>query len=93
MTNGTSLQPHRGVLILILGILGIVCCFICGIVAWVMGNTDLQAMAAGQMDPAGEGMTKAGKICGMVGVGLAVLTILIYGAIFAVAALGAATSN
>ena len=79
--------PERGLdqapeLILILGILSIVCCFITGIVAWVMGNADLQAMAAGQMDPTGEGMTKAGKICGMVGVGIAVISILVYGAIF-----------
>jgi len=36
------LKPHRGVLILVLGILGIVCCFILGIIAWVMGNNDLK---------------------------------------------------
>ncbi|MDH4241328.1 MAG: DUF4190 domain-containing protein, partial [Phycisphaerae bacterium] len=61
-----TLAPHRGTLILILGILSLVCCFICGIVAWVMGNGDLKEMAAGRMDPAGEGMTKAGKICGII---------------------------
>ncbi|MHC4160338.1 MAG: DUF4190 domain-containing protein [Planctomycetota bacterium] len=71
------LAPHRGVLILILGILGIVCCFICGIVAWVMGNGDLKEMAAGRMDPAGEGMTKAGKICGIVGIALQLVGIII----------------
>ena len=62
------LTPHRGVLILVLGILSIVCCFICGIVAWVMGNNDLKQMAAGTMDRSGEGLTKAGKICGIVGI-------------------------
>ena len=51
------LKPHRGVLILVLGILGIVCCFICGIIAWVMGNGDLREMAAGTMDPSGQGLT------------------------------------
>ncbi len=61
------MAPHRGVLVLVLGILGIVLCFICGIFAWRMGNADLRAMAAGQMDRSGEGLTKAGKICGIVG--------------------------
>ena len=61
-------QPHRGVLILVLGILGLTVCVICGIVAWVMGNTDLREMRAGRMDRAGEGLTKAGKICGIISV-------------------------
>ncbi|MFM7296068.1 MAG: hypothetical protein ACKO4Q_02470 [Planctomycetota bacterium] len=38
-----------------------------------MGNTDLKEMAAGTMDPTGQGMTNAGKICGIIGT---VLTIL-----------------
>ncbi len=46
------------------------------------------AMATGQMDPAGEGLTKAGKICGMIsviltiaGIGLGlVIMLLIVGA-------------
>ena len=72
-----AVAPHRGVLILVLGILGIVCCFICGIVAWVMGNNDLQAMAAGRMDREGQGLTQAGKICGMIGVILAIIALVI----------------
>ena len=59
-------RPHRGVLILVLGILGFVVCFICGIAAWVMGNTDLREMRAGRMDRSGEGLTQAGRVCGMV---------------------------
>ena len=62
------LQPHRGILTLVLGILSIVCCLICGIIAWVMANKDLKEMAAGRMDPAGRGLTNAGKICGIVGI-------------------------
>jgi len=62
------LRPHRGVAVLVLGILGILVCFICGIAAWVMGKKDLQEMDAGRMDPAGRGLTQAGKICGMVSV-------------------------
>lgn len=71
------LAPHRGVLILVLGILSIVCCFICGIIAWVLANGDLKEMAAGRMDPSGEGMTKAGKICGIVGIALQLLGIIL----------------
>ena len=72
-----SVAPHRGVLILVLGILGIVCCFICGIIAWVMGNNDLREIDAGRMDPSGRGLTQAGKICGMVGVILTIVAIVI----------------
>ena len=71
----TGLQPHRGVAILVLGILGLVVCVICGIIAWVMANTDLAEMAAGRMDPSGMGLTRAGKICGMIGVILAIVAI------------------
>jgi hypothetical protein len=71
------LKPHRGVLILVLGILGIVCCFILGIIAWVMGNGDLREIDAGRMDPTGRGLTQAGKICGMIGVILSIIYIII----------------
>ncbi len=70
------LRPHRGGLILALGILGIVCCFICGIIAWVMGNNDMREIDAGRMDPTGRGLTQAGKICGMVGVILSIVAIV-----------------
>jgi len=72
-----SVAPHRGVLILILGIIGIVCCFITGIIAWVMGNNDLREIDAGRMDPSGRGLTQAGKICGMVGVILWIVMLVI----------------
>ena len=78
MTNGTALRPHRGTLILILGIAGLLCCFVCGIIAWVLGSQDMKDMAAGTMDPTGLGMTKAGKILGIISVVLAVLYVLFY---------------
>ncbi len=73
-----TLRPHRGGLILALGILGLVCCFICGIIAWVMGSNDLKEMAAGRMDPSGQGLTQAGKICGMVSVILQIVGFVIW---------------
>ena len=40
---GAGMRPHRGAMILMFGILSWVVCFIFGIVAWVMGNSDLRA--------------------------------------------------
>ena len=83
-----NMRPHRGVMILVFGILGLVICVIFGIVAWVMGNGDLRAMAEGRMDPTGEGLTKAGRICGMISVALTVVGIGI-GVVIMVLAVGA----
>jgi len=82
-----ALKPHRGTTILVLGILGIVCCFICGIIAWVMGNNDLKEIDAGIMDPEGRGLTQAGKICGMVSVGLQILGFIIWFAVVGISIL------
>lgn len=71
------MKPHRGTLILVLGILSLVCCHPLGIAAWLMGNTDLKEMAAGTMDPSGQGTTNAGKICGIIGTVLTVIGVLV----------------
>jgi hypothetical protein len=78
MPQTGMMRPHRGVVILVLGILGLLLCVIAGIVAWVMGNGDLRAMDSGEMDPAGRGLTQAGKILGIVAVVLNALFILIW---------------
>lgn len=70
------MKPHRGGTILALGIIGIVLCFITGIIAWVMGNNDLKEIKQGLRDPEGESLTKAGMICGIIGTVLAVLGII-----------------
>ncbi len=65
-----DLLPHRGSAVLTLGILSLVTCaigIVLGIIAWVMGQNDLQEMRAGRMDPEGEGITNAGRICGIIG--------------------------
>jgi hypothetical protein len=60
-------QPHRGTLILVLGILSVVGFgILTGIPAWIMGNSDLKQMRAGIMDPEGESNTNIGRILGMV---------------------------
>ena len=86
------MEPHRGTTILVLGILGLVVCQICGIVAWVMANKDIPKMEAGTMDPEGLGQAKAGKICGIIAVILLVLIIIIY-AIMMVVGIGAAAAQ
>ncbi len=70
-------EPHRGGAVLTLGILGLVVCFICGIIAWTMANDDLRKMRAGTMDASGESMTSAGRICGIISVVLAAVGLVI----------------
>jgi hypothetical protein len=83
MTDGTALRPHRATLVLVLGIVGLVCCMPAGIVAWVLGHQDLRDMSAGVMDPAGRGMTQAGKILGMISVALTVVGCLVWACLVA----------
>ena len=74
--TGMPVKPHRGTLVLVFGILGL-CCIIFPILAWVWGSNDLKEMAAGRMDRSGEGLTKAGKIIGMIFTILGAIGILI----------------
>lgn len=65
--RATYVTPHRGGMILILGILGIaVGCPIFSLMAWVMGSSDLRDMRAGRMDRSGEGVTQVGCMLGAV---------------------------
>jgi len=66
-------RPHRGAMILVFGILSWIICFIFGIFAWVMGSTDLAEMDAGRMDPSGRGLTQAGKLLGMIHIGVMIV--------------------
>lgn len=83
------MKPHRGALILILGILGLVVCTPVAIVAWLLGSADLKEMDAGTMDPSGRGNTQAGRICGIIGTILLIISILVVG-LFFMLGLGAA---
>jgi hypothetical protein len=71
--------PHRASTVLVLGILSLVICHvILGPIAWIMGSADLRAMRDGRMDPEGEGSTRAGMICGIIGTCLALFGCLIW---------------
>lgn len=76
--QGGYIKPHRGTTVLVLGILGLVVCGICGIFAWTMGNADLREMDAGVMDRSGRDMTNIGRILGMVACGFMILGVLIF---------------
>jgi len=85
-TKRKRYRPHRGTTILVLGILSWVLCFILGIIAWSMGNSDLREIKAGRMDPAGQGSTEAGRILGMIHVILCIVVFAVYAVILLVAA-------
>lgn len=88
------MRPHRGTLILVLGILSLVLCGIfTGIPAWVMGSGDLKQMDAGTMDPSGRSLTNAGKICGMINCILTAVGIIAVIGLFGLGILGAAASG
>lgn len=77
--------PHRGELILTLGILGFLCCGIFGVVAWAMGSADMKEIRAERMDPAGRGLTQAGMILGIIatifmGIGILIQVMALFGA-------------
>ena len=85
-----NLEPHRGTLILVLGILSFVGCGIfTAIPAWVMGATDLRKMDAGRMNPDGRGTTQAGRIMGMISCILTVVFVLFYCVIVGLAVVAA----
>jgi hypothetical protein len=76
-------EPHRGALVLSMGVLSLVMLSLCypvgavlGLVAWVMGQSDLRKFRRGDMDPAGQGLTQAGWICGIIGTVLNLLITL-----------------
>ncbi|HYV37492.1 MAG TPA: hypothetical protein VE988_17435 [Gemmataceae bacterium] len=81
-------DPGRGTLILVLGILGFVCCGLLAPVAWIMGKQDMAKIQAGQIAPEAEQLTKIGMILGMIGTALIILYIIggcIFGIITAIA--------
>jgi len=87
--TASYMKPHRGGMILAFGIISIFFCnIIFGPMAWIMGNQDLAEMDAGRMDPSGRETTKAGKICGIIGLAWFAALMLLYCVIFMVAAAG-----
>ena len=76
--NSTQFTPHRGVLILVLGILSLVLCQLLGPVAWILGKGDMAEIDSGRMDPEGRGLTQAGMICGIIATVMLILGLLAF---------------
>jgi hypothetical protein len=70
--------PHRGGLVLALGIVGWFTCPLFSVMAWVMGSSDLREMRYGRMDPGGIGLTQAGYYLGMIYTLLWMVILLIF---------------
>jgi DNA-directed RNA polymerase subunit RPC12/RpoP len=62
-----GVEPHRGGIVLTLGILSLVVCGPLGLIAWYLGAQDLDKMRHGVMDNSGYGVTQAGYILGIIG--------------------------
>jgi hypothetical protein len=68
---------YRATTILVLGILGLVCCTPCGPFAWVMGHRALREINSSGGRIGGHGKVLAGYICGIIATALLALTLVI----------------
>lgn len=70
-------QPHpRGVAVLVLGIIGIVLCGPCAIVALVLAQGALKEIDQNPAAYSNRGMVNAGRILGIIGIILWVLVLI-----------------
>ena len=60
------IEPHRGITILVLGILSLTTLVFLGPIAWSMGSTDLRKMRSGRMDKSGYSATHLGRTLGKI---------------------------
>ncbi|HTK77279.1 MAG TPA: DUF4190 domain-containing protein, partial [Gemmataceae bacterium] len=74
-------RPHRGGIILALGVCSLLLCAPLGIFAWIMGNHDLTEMKRGRMDRSGEGLTQAGRVLGSIATILMIVGCVAYTAV------------
>ena len=81
MTVAPPLPPQsqsastQAITALVLGILGVICCGFAAPFAWYFGNQELRAIQAGTSPAAGETLAKIGKILGIIGTVLLILSI------------------
>ncbi len=74
--SGAYPETSQATTVLVLGILGVVLCQILGPVAWIMGNNELQAIDAGRRPPENRGTANAGRILGIIGSVLLILSVV-----------------
>jgi ABC-type Fe3+ transport system permease subunit len=71
-------EQSQATTILVLGILGLICCAPLGIAAWIMGNKELEAIDAGLRNPENRGTANAGRIIGIVATVLLALGLVVF---------------
>ncbi|GGD20993.1 DUF4190 domain-containing protein [Nocardioides daphniae] len=81
--GGGPVAHPRGTTVLVLGILGLVCCGFLAPVAWVMGASADNDVKAYPGRYSNAGSIKAGKILGIIGTAIIVLTFLAVMLLFA----------
>jgi hypothetical protein len=113
--DDTPRRPHRGALVLTLGIISLVMPVLAGgtfclcggfglvgfgvaglatgLPAWFLGQGDLKAMSMREMDRSGEGMTRGGWICAIIGTILGALQLLCGGVLLILFFVALATGN
>ena len=74
--QGFPVDHPKGMTVLVLGILSILCCAPLGIAAWVMGNTALREIDAQPGRYGNRQLVQIGRILGIIGVVLLVLGLL-----------------
>jgi hypothetical protein len=87
---GGEIDHPKGVTILVLGILSIVCCSPLGIAALIMGNTALREIDAQPGRYRNRQLVQIGRILGIIGIVLLVLSLIW---VLFLGGLGAISSN
>ncbi len=79
-TNINAAQLPNATATLVLGILSIVVCFICGIIALVISNKDVSLYKSNPelYSAASYNNIKAGRICAVIGIALQVVGLIFY---------------
>lgn len=68
------MYPSRATTVLVLGILSLTVCGLMGPIAWSMGTEELRRIDSGQTPEFSRGSAVAGRVCGIIGTALLILT-------------------
>lgn len=75
-------RPDRSQWALVLGLISLLIGPL-GIIAWLVGNACLRAMAEGRMDPASEATAKAGRLLGIIATCMFAFKVIVLGIVLA----------
>jgi Na+-transporting methylmalonyl-CoA/oxaloacetate decarboxylase gamma subunit len=80
LSTSTQQQLPNNTAVLVLGILSILVCFVCGIIALIMSKKDMDLYRANPdaYSTASYNNLKAGRICAIIGIALQAIGILVW---------------